>query len=204
MTTRPSRPTLIVLLAVLLSGLACSLFRSEPPLQPATATPTQIGPAATATPIVVPATRPADFTVTYAWREATLAPPYHYEYTIAVAADGTLTMTFIPDYPGPGVPTWTETVRLDAAQMDALYATLTANGLFTTKWQVTDGPPVGGSSYDLTATAAGITVEVPSYVVDDQDAAADALSATLNALIPPAMWDDLNAQRTQYIAEHSE
>ena len=121
-----------------------------------------------------------------------------------MAADGTVTITFVPDYPGAEVPEWVETLNLEAAQMDALYATVTANGLFTTDWQPTDGPPVGGSSYDLTATANGATVDVPSYVVDEQDAAADALSATMNALIPPALWDDLNARREQYIAEHSE
>ena len=58
---------LFVLVAALLGGLACSLFRSEPPLRPATATP------------VIPADRPADFTVTYDWREGSLPPPYHYE-----------------------------------------------------------------------------------------------------------------------------
>ncbi len=202
MTARPPHPTAFVLLAALLSGLACSLFRSEPPLQPPT--PTQIGQAVTVTPIVVPATRPADFTVTYEWREATLAPPYYYEYTIEVAADGTVTLTYRPDYPSPDVLEWIETVSLDAAHMDALYAALTADGLFTTHWQATDGPPVGGSSYNLTATANGATVEVPSYVVDDQSAAADALAATVTALIPSAIWDDLNARREQYIAEHSE
>ena len=73
----PTSTTLLQRLCVtaaLLSGLACSLFRSEPPVQPATATPG----AQTATP-VIPADRPADFTITYEWREGSLPPPYDYE-----------------------------------------------------------------------------------------------------------------------------
>ncbi len=207
MPTSKSPLRVLCLLAALLSGLACSLFRSELPVQPAT--PTQLGQAATpvipatATP-VISTTRPADFTVTYDWMEGSLPPPYHYAYTIAVAADGTVTLTYMPDYAGPDVPVWTETVNLDAAQMDTLYAALLSDGLFSTNWQADDGPPVGGSSYTLIATANGVTVTVPSYVVADQSAAADALAATVNALIPSATWDALNAQREQYIVEHSE
>ena len=63
---------------------------------------------------------------------------------IDVVADGTVTLTYIPDYPSDDVPQWIETVSLDAAQLDSLYAELKDAGLFTTDWQTEDGPPVGG------------------------------------------------------------
>jgi len=182
---------MLVLVAALLSGLACSL------VSPAV-TPTDFRPT-----LVVPDQRPADFTVHYYWSEGSLPPPYHYEYTINVATNGTVTLTYFPDYPNDDVPVWTETVSLDAAQLDALYAELNQGGLFTTDWPAEGDPPVGGSSDTLTATANGVTVTVPAYVIADLAVDADALAATLNALIPQATWDDLNAQREQYIAEHS-
>jgi hypothetical protein len=184
----------LALLAALLAGLACSLFRSEPPVQPPTPTPTAL-----------PAprdTRPADFTVTYNWREGSVAPPYHYEYTINVAPDGAVTLTYTPGYPGDDAPVWTETLTLEAAEMDALYLILKDHGLFTTDWVTEDGPPVGGSSDDFSATANGVTVAVPAYVISSQRDDAEAMAFTLTSLIPQATWDKLEAQRQDYITEH--
>ncbi|MCC7362332.1 MAG: hypothetical protein IT317_22825 [Anaerolineales bacterium] len=191
----------VALLAALLSGLACSLLSSGPLMLPLTPTA-----AAVVTDLPTPPdTRPADFTVTYNWREGSVAPPYHYEYTIVVAPDGTVTLTFIPGYPGgEDVPVWSETVALDAAQLDALYAALAGYGLFTTAWVTEDGPPVGGSSDDFSATANGVTVDVPAYVIDSQRPDAAAMASTLTALIAQDTWDKLEAQRQDYIAEHLE
>ena len=197
----PQFARVFALLAALLSGLACSLFRSEPPVQPATATPGAV--------VTVPPapsdTRPADFTVTYNWSEGSLPPPYHYEYNVAVAADGTVLLTYIPDYlGGADVPVWTETVTLDSAQLDALYATLVELGLFTTNWESENGPPVGGSSDWFSATANGVAVAVPAYVIDSQRDDAEAMASTLTALIPQATWDKLEAQRQEYVDAHSD
>jgi hypothetical protein len=190
--------SLLPLAAALLSGLACALFRSEPPVQPATATPAQ--PAT----LGAPAIRPADFSVAYHWAEGSLAPPYHYEYDILVAADGAVTVRYTPDYPADDVPVWTETVQMNTAQLDALYADLGAYGLFTRDWRTENGPPVGASSEWLTATANGRTIEVPAYVVPEQAADEAALAATLHDLIPDDTWAKLNAQREQYVLEHSD
>ena len=43
-------------------------------------------------------TRPADFNVIYEWQEGSLPPPYHYEYTITIKADGQGQIVMIPDY----------------------------------------------------------------------------------------------------------
>src|SRR5690242_15643215 len=107
-------PHALLLAAALLGGLACSVFSPRPQ-------PTAIGPTAASPTIDAPTERPADFTASYHWAEGSLPPPFHYEYTIDVAADGTVTLTYVPDYPNEGVPEWVETVSLDAAQLDALY-----------------------------------------------------------------------------------
>jgi len=176
------------LLAALLAGLACEQF------SPAAPTPT---------PTLFPNERPADFTARYDWSEGSLPPPYHYAYTIEVASDGTATLTFIPDYPGDDVPVWTETVSLTPTEMDALYADLAAYGLFTTDWKKQDDPPVGGSSETLSATANGVTVSVPAYVVPEQAADEAALAATLHDVIPDDIWATLNARRDDYVTAHS-
>jgi hypothetical protein len=176
------------LLAALLSGLACALF--SPPAAP------------TPTPTLFPNERPADFTVEYYWAEGSLPPPYHYEYTISVAADGAVTLTYIPDYPSADAPVWTETLTLTPAELDALYANLATYGLFSTAWQAQDSPPVGGSSDTLTATAGGVTLKVPAYVVPAQAADESALAATMQAIIPDDVWARLAAQRDDYVAAH--
>jgi hypothetical protein len=191
MNRLPAFARVIALLAALLSGLACNLFRSEPPVQPPT-------------PTLFPNQRPADFTAEYYWAEGSLPPPYHYEYTIAVAADGTVTLTYVPDYPADGVPEWVETVSLSTAELDALYANLATYGLFTTNWQAQGDPPVGGSSDTLSATSGGATIKVPAYVIPEQAADQEALAATLHALIPDDVWANLDAQRDEYVAAHSD
>ncbi|HUT36408.1 MAG TPA: hypothetical protein VNE39_23175 [Planctomycetota bacterium] len=55
--------------------------------------------------------RPADFGFRYDWREGSLPPPYHYEYTISVSPEGEGTIVFRPDYPEHDVPAWEERCR---------------------------------------------------------------------------------------------
>jgi hypothetical protein len=186
-------PRALALTAVLLSGLACNVFQAGPTAPPPGPTP----PAATPT-TAASATRPADFTAEYYWAEATLAPPDHYEYRINVATDGTVTLHFWPDYPGPDVPEWIETVKLTPAELDALYADLYQAGLFTTHWQPDDGAPPGSSFDQLTATANGVTVTMPPHVVSDPVNDPDVLAVRMNNLFPPAVWDNLHAQRNDY------
>jgi hypothetical protein len=181
LTTIPRRKPLGWLPFMLGTLLACSLFTPGSPALDE---------------------RPADFSLVYEWREGSLPPPYHYEYTISVTADGAGTLTLVPDYPGPAVPIWTETFGLDAAALDALYAQLAAEGAFTTGWRAEDDPPVGGSYSWLTLTAGGREIEIPPFPIESQTAAASRIEAAVNALVPADLWDSINARREQYVAEH--
>lgn len=168
-----------VLIALASTSLACATFAPNP----------------------APEVRPADFAVQYDWWEGSLPPPYHYEYSVAIAADGVGTVTYLPDYPSEETPTWVETFTLDAAQLDELYARLRAADMFTTVWREADDIPVGGSSSVLTVTANGATTTVPAFpdrVVEQADAAKSAVYA----IVPAEIWERLTAQRDQYVQEN--
>jgi hypothetical protein len=161
--------------------LACSVFTAQP-------TPMD--------------TRPADFSVRYNWYEGSLPPPYYYEYALELAPDGSGTMTLIPDYPSEDVPVWTETFTVEPGGLDALFAQLVEHGAFTVQWREEDEPPVGGSHASTTLTANGETIEIPSFVIPAQSAAQSEISDAINALVPQAVWDRLNAQREAYVEEN--
>jgi hypothetical protein len=146
----------------------------------------------------VSAQRPADFAVRYQWREGTLPPPYHYEYTISVSADGQGEVEMIPNYPADDVPRWRESFVVAAADLDRLYQQFVAQGVFTREWRAQSSPPVGGSSESMQAIASGAQVEIPAFVIPRQEAAAAELYASIKALVPPQQWSRLEAQRRQY------
>jgi hypothetical protein len=153
-------------------------------------------------------TRPDDFHLTYRWQEGSLPPPYHYEYTITISSTGQVSPTgqgeivMIPDYDFNEPPTWTEAFTADAEQMDTLYSTLVANGLLSQRWRAQGDPPVGGSSQSVTAMARGQTYAIPSFVPASQENAAANIAAAIEAFVPQAIWDKLEAQREQYMEEH--
>lgn len=150
----------------------------------------------------MPDTRPGDFTVLYEWQEGSLPPPYHYEYTIDIQPDGQGEVTMIPDYPSDTVPTWTEAFTVEQAKLDELYQLMVDKGMFSTKWQAQDMPPVGGGSDSLTVTAQGSDFHIPYFVIVRQATAASEIVSAVAALVPREVWDKLDAQREQYVQEH--
>lgn len=145
---------------------------------------------------------PDDLLITYEWREGALPPPYHYEYAIRLQADGKGEVTMIPDYPGEGVPVWTEPFTVAPAELDQMYATMVAEGLLDERWSALDSPPIGGGSATMTAVAQGRTVAIPAFLPPAQQSRADAIYAALRGVVPQAIFDDLEAQRAAYEREH--
>lgn len=146
-------------------------------------------------------TPPPDLAVRYEWREGSLPPPYHYAYSITLAADGTAAMTMTPDYPGPDVPVWEEPFSVPPAGVAALYGALLDQGLLSERWREQDSPPVGGSSATLEVSGGGRTVQVPAFPVPAQQERASAMHAAIEAVVPQAIRDDLEARRAAYAAE---
>jgi hypothetical protein len=143
---------------------------------------------------------PADFSLRYDWREGSLPPPYHYEYTITLAADGSGLMTMTPDYPGEGVPVWEEPFSVSPDELDRLHDLLIEQGLLRERWRAEDDPPVGGSYAWLEVTRDGRTIEIPPFPIDGQRERAATIFAAVEAAVPQAIRDDLARRRAEYEA----
>ena len=143
---------------------------------------------------------PADFRLRYDWREGSLPPPYHYEYTITLAADGSGLISMTPDYPGEGVPVWEEPFSLSPAELDRLHDLMVEQGLLRERWRAEDSPPVGGSYAWLEVTRDGRTIEVPPFPVDGQRERATTIFTAVEASVPQAIRDDLELRRAEYEA----
>jgi len=141
-------------------------------------------------------TRPADLAFRYAWREGSMPPPHHYEYTIAVAADGSGTIVFCPDYPEEGVSSWEESFRVTASQLDELHRLMDEAGVFTRQWGSVEDAPVGGSLEWLEAVADGQTRLVPSTPRDPEPL--QPVYALIRRLVPADLWADLERRHQAY------
>lgn len=142
---------------------------------------------------------PEDFALTYDWREGSLPPPYHYEYTITLAADGSGVMTMVPDYPGAGVPVWEEPFTVTADEVARLHDLMVAEGLLRERWRGVDDHPIGGSFASLSVTHGGKTIEVPPFA--EQEGQAEAIFAAVEAIVPADLRADLEARRAEYEAD---
>lgn len=143
---------------------------------------------------------PADFSLRYDWREGSLPPPYHYEYTITLAADGSGMMTMIPNYPGPDVPVWEEPFTMAPAEVDRLHDLMIAQGLLSERWSERDEPPIGGSHAYLEVTRDGTTITIPAFPPDRQAERAAAIFAAVEAIVPQPIRADLERRRAEYEA----
>ena len=145
--------------------------------------------------------RPDDFGVEYEWREGSLPPPYHYEYTVIIKPSSQSEIVLTPDYPSITVPKWTEFFKVEEQGLNDLYRVMVENGLFTRKWRQLDAAPVGGSNQTLVVTAQGKRIKVEDYLVPEQQVSAKVMYAAVQALVPRDIWERLKARRQQYMQE---
>jgi hypothetical protein len=143
---------------------------------------------------------PADFSLRYDWREGSLPPPYHYEYTITLAADGSGLMALTPDYPGEGVPVWEEPFSVPPDEVDRLHDLMVEQGLLRERWRAEDSPPVGGSYAWLEVARDGRTIQIPPFPVAGQRERAATIFAAVEAAVPQAIRDELQRRRAEYEA----
>jgi hypothetical protein len=146
--------------------------------------------------------RPDDFGVEYEWREGSLPPPYHYEYTVIVKPSSRIEIVLTPGYPSTSVPKWTEFFKVEEQGLNDLYRVMVENGLFTRQWRQLDAAPVGGSNQTLVVTAQGKRIKVEDYLVSEQQVSAKVMYAAVQALVPKEIWERLQARRQQYMQEH--
>jgi hypothetical protein len=146
----------------------------------------------------IPQQRPADFTVTYLWREGSMPPPFHYEYTISIGPGDQGKIEYTPDYPSEKVPTWIETFSPTSEELDNLYSLILNRKVFSIEWKEMSNFPVGGSSERAEISAGGKQILLPRFPESPNDAVASDLYSAIRALVPQAIWDKLDAQRKAY------
>ncbi|HUT36405.1 MAG TPA: hypothetical protein VNE39_23160 [Planctomycetota bacterium] len=138
--------------------------------------------------------RPADFGLRYDWREGSLPPPYHYEYTICVSPAGEGTIVFRPDYPEEGAPAWEERFRVSGQALDELHKMMverrvTADAVWET---APESDHVGGALEWLEVVAGGERYVVPSDLLHPE--AMGPVYAFIRGLVPEAIWARLRAR----------
>ena len=150
----------------------------------------------------MPAQRPDDFAVAYDWREGSLPPPYHYEYSITLNAEGLCEIIMMPGYGRAEVPRWEERFEVPVADRDRLYQQFLDLGLFTQSWREPSERNVGGSTQWMTVVANGTSFKTPAQVVESQEASVEQISAAIRAIVPPEIWNKLQDQLKQYQEEN--
>lgn len=143
--------------------------------------------------------RPADFSVSCQGSTGPIPPPHYFEHTIRIGPgpEGALEMT--AGYPGPGTPVWNERFPLGPEHLDWLYDALAGQGLFSQQWPARPDVPVGGGSLVLRAVANGQQFTLPPYLGPAQEPAAAAMRGAVRALLPPGLWETVNARREAYV-----
>ncbi len=146
--------------------------------------------------------RPNDFVIEYEWREGSLPPPYHYEYSVIINPSGRSEIILTPDYPSTTVPKWTEFFKVEEQNLNDVYRVIVENGLFTRKWRQLDQAPVGGSNQTLIVMVKGKRIKIEDYLVPEQQFSAKLMYAAVQALVPQEIWERLQARRQKYVQEH--
>jgi hypothetical protein len=163
---------------------------------------------------------PDDLVLQYSWREGSIPPPDHYEYTITVSArlgasasssasrptavhgaatkyepaEGTI--EFLPDYPEHEPPVWRERFPVSPQQLADLFALMEKTGLFVRQWADSGEQRVGGSLEWLSVDAGGRRIAVPSTPQDAD--AIQPLYAFIRELAPPETWKRLSVRHEEF------
>lgn len=145
--------------------------------------------------------RPADFSATCQGNTGTLPPPHYYEYVIRIGPgpEGMLEMT--AGYPGQGTPVWQERFPLGPEHLDWLHDGMAGQGMFSAPWRTRPDVPIGGGSERLAVVAGGQQFTLPPFVDPTQEAAASSIRGAVRALLPPGLWETMNARREAYVRQ---
>lgn len=152
-----------------------------------------------------PETRPDDFQIEYYWETGSLPPPYFYSYRITVGPGAGGEIKFQADYSGEETPLWVEAIDITENDLDQLYKTLIAMGMFEIEWLQATDIPTGGSASFLTGLAHGTKFSIPSFVAGkQQEKDARALYEYIKTLVPQETWEKLMSLHDEYVEKNEE
>ncbi len=147
--------------------------------------------------------RPADFSATYMGFSGPLPPPHYWEHVIRIGPGPQGSLEVTAGYPGPGTPVWRESFALGEEHLEWLFGICTEQGLFTLDWPPATEVPVGGGSRKLSVTAAGRSFDLPPFVTPERADAALTILGAVRALLPPGLWESMEARRTTHARQPS-
>ncbi len=147
--------------------------------------------------------RPADFGLRYDWRQGSLPPPYHYEYTISVSPEGEGSIVFRPDYPEEGAQAWEERFRVSGSLLDELHKMMLERGVTAAGWDTApESGHVGGALEWLEVVAGGERHVVPSDLLRPE--AMEPVYAFIRGLVPEGVWAGLRARHQAFQAAYGQ
>jgi hypothetical protein len=147
----------------------------------------------------LPEEMPADLTLHFTFCEATIPPPSHYEYAIALGPGALGSITYGPDYPELGSPTWTEVFSIDRGRFAELYQLVVdSKVLFTNGKGATNGTGSQRVSLEVAWAEGHYSTGPRASCI----APWPALHAEVRSLVPQEVWDGLESRRAGYMEEH--
>ena len=144
---------------------------------------------------------PEDFSLKYEWREGSLPPPDHYEYTIYLGPGGEGEIVFYPDYPMYNPPKWSEQFQIDKEAMERLYRLLEGRGIFSRRWTETD-EATGGALESVKIRAGGREFTVPGGIKEAEDV--KEVYRFIRSIVPEKIWDMMMSRRGQFVEDYPE
>ncbi len=134
---------------------------------------------------------PEDFSFRFRWQMGSVPPPYYYEYTIHVNADGTGDIELLPDYPQNHPQKRTAPLHLNKTTLSYLFEEMQTANLFDKDWTEVDPNWISGNHAALDVHAWGKDFLVP-YSISSADARRmEPVFLAIQELIPPQLLNGL-------------
>jgi hypothetical protein len=134
---------------------------------------------------------PEDFAFRFRWQMGSVPPPYYYEYTITVTADGTGSIELLPDYPQNHPQKRNSTLRLTKTILTNLFEEMQSAGLFEKISLEVESNWTGGSQATLDVHAWDKDFHIP-YSISSIDAQRmEPVFLAIQELIPSQLLNGL-------------
>jgi hypothetical protein len=134
---------------------------------------------------------PEDFSFEYRWQLGSVPPPYYYEYTIQVNADGSGGIELLPDYPMHHPVMRTASLSLNRDTLEYLFDEMQKAGLFENTCQLVDNNWIGGSKSTLVVHALGKDYRVPYSISSADMRRLESVFLAIQELIPSQLLNGL-------------
>jgi len=147
---------------------------------------------------------PDDFAGTITYRMGSLPPPYHYSWEVRFDEDSA-EIVWQPGY-DESVPAFRESAPLDREQRELAYERLRDAGQFEPLPRASDEDlMVGGATAEVEVVARGRTY-APGTVgeIEETSDLVDAVQAVGEGLLPPEVWESLEAQQQAWSDQQPE